>query len=107
MLNRVLLAALAVAIFLGAGGYTLAGLDDRSLRLAQVSSNVCYASRGINPELAASIPEPTKIHCTRPMRDYEAGRIWRFIFAAAVGATAALLVVGGIDILIRRGRSGP
>jgi hypothetical protein len=98
MVNRILL-ALAVAIFLGAGGYTLLALDGRSFRLAEASADSCEARYG-----TGAAPEEKSTRCTRPMRDYSAGRIWRYVFAASVGATFALLVVGGIVILLRRQR---
>lgn len=110
MANRILL-VLAVAIFLGAGGYTLRALDSRSLRLAQASADSCQARYG-----TGAAAEEKSARCSRPMRDYSAGRIWRYVFAASVGATFALLVVGGIMILLRvrsgeleipPGRSGP
>ena len=95
MVNRILL-ALAVAIFLVAGGYTLRTLDARSLRLAEASGGACQARYG-----TGAAPEEKGTRCTRPMRDYSAGRIWRYVFAASVGATFAVLVVGGIVILMR------
>jgi len=110
MVNRILL-ALAIVIFLVAGGYTLRTLDARSLRLAEASGDACQARYG-----SGAAPEQMSTRCTRPMRDYSTGRIWRYVFAASVGATFALLLVGGTVILMRRqsgeleippGRSGP
>ncbi|HEV2818026.1 MAG TPA: hypothetical protein VGW40_12495 [Allosphingosinicella sp.] len=109
MVSRVLPPLLAFAIFLGAGGYTLRTLDAKSLSLAEIARDACLRRTGAMPEAANS-------RCTRPMRAYATGRIWRFVFAASVGATMALLVVGGLLILMRRqsgeaevppGRSGP
>lgn len=108
MVNRVLPAALAFALFLGAGGYTLRTLDAKSLSLAEAARDSCLREVG---EL-----QPGSTPCTRPMHAYAVGRIWRFVFAASVGATFALLLVGGLLILRRRqdgqwevppGRSGP
>jgi hypothetical protein len=107
MVNRVVLAALAAAIFLGVGAYTFQALDDKGLRLAEVRRDACFARYGVNISGTAFLSDSVRIACNRPLRDYNAGRIWRFIFAVGVAATGAFLVVGGIDILIRRSRSGP
>ena len=104
MINRVLLAALAVAIFLGAGAYTLGSLNDKSFRLAEAGRDICYSRYGIGVVGATSVPEAIRNECTQPIRDYQAGQIWRYVFAAAVGATGALLIVGGIVIVARRRR---
>jgi hypothetical protein len=94
MVNRVLPAALAFALFLGAGGYTLRTLDAKSLGLAEAARDACLRRVG---EL-----QPASNPCARPMHAYAIGRIWRFVFAASVGATFSLLVVGGVLILRRR-----
>ncbi len=107
MINRILLAALAAAIFLGAGAYTLGLLNERSLRLAEVTTDVCYSRHGIGLVAAPSVPEAIRRECAQPMRDYASAQPWRYVFAAATGATAALLVVGGIVILVRRRRRQP
>ena len=101
MINRVLLAALAVAIVLGVGAYTLDILNERSLRLAEIGRDICHSRHGVGIVGARSVPVAIRNECMRPIRTYEAGRIWRFVFSAAVGATCALLVVGGIVIVVR------
>lgn len=102
MIDRILPAVLAAALFLGVGGYTLASLDEKSLRLAETSRDVCYARRGIDSRRAPPVASEATAACARPMRDYESRRLWRFAFAAAVGATCAFLVTGGLLILRRR-----
>jgi len=107
MIRRVLLSALAVAIFLGAAAYTVGILNEKSLRVAEVGPDACYARYGIGLLGAPSVPDNVRIDCTRPIRDYEAGQFWRFLIAAAVGATGAFLVVGGIVIVVRQRRRQP
>ena len=106
MIDRILLTVLAAAIFLGVGGYTLRGVDEQSFRLAEVARDSCYARYAIHLT-ATDVPDEIRRHCTRPLRDYENGWPWRYVFAAAIGATAAFLVAGGIVLLMRRSRSAP
>ena len=101
MITRILLAVLTLAIFLGAGGYTLVSLNEKSFRLAEVSRDACYARYAIALSGGPTAPEPVMRQCNQPLRDYEAGKLWRYGFAAAAGATAAALIVGGIVILRR------
>jgi ABC-type branched-subunit amino acid transport system permease subunit len=107
MIDRILAAVLAAAIFLGVGGYTLASLNERSLALAEISRDICYSRHGISPGGAPAPPEPIMRECTQPIRDYQASWIWRWVFAAAAGATAAVLIAGGIVIVRRRRRRQP
>jgi hypothetical protein len=107
MPTRILFVALTVLVFLAAGACTLKILDTRSLLIAELARDSCYASRGYGLTGAGAVPAAVRTACTRPIRDYRSNLIWRAVFAASVGATAAMLLVGGIVILIRRSRSGP
>jgi hypothetical protein len=107
MINRVLLTALAAAIFLAVAGYALRSVNERGFTLAEAARDACYGHYGIHLGATDDIPQEVRNHCTRSIRDYRNGWLWRLIFAAGIGATGAFLVVGGILILLRRHRSGP
>lgn len=105
--GRLLAWAVAVAIFLGAGGYTFMLLDAKSYEVAESVGEACYARHGVDPAQAADAPQAVQRPCNRPIRDYESGRIWRAVMAASVGATAAMLLVGGLFIIFgAKARSG-
>lgn len=107
MAGRVLAWAAALAILIGAGAYTFRLLDRKSFEVAEAVSDACYARHGTGLARDGDVPEAVRSRCTRPIRDYEAGRIWRAVMAASVGATAAMLIIGGIVIVLgARRRSG-
>lgn len=106
MIERLVPWAAAIAIFIGVTGYTLVGLNEKSFALAEVSRDVCYARHGISLAGTPAIPEEIRTDCTRPIRDHQADLIWRTLIAAAVGATCALLLVGGVVIVLRARRGG-
>lgn len=107
MIKHVLLAALAVAVFVGAGYYRLESLEESSFRYAEAARNLCYAQRGYDPRYIGSAPMPVVTECTRSMADYRAGENGRYLSAALLAAAIAAIVVGAVALILRRRRPQP
>lgn len=107
MIRYALLAALAVAIFLGAGYYRAESLHDSSFRQAEAARDLCYLQRGYDPRSIGSAPMPVVSECTRSMADYRAGENGRYLSAALFAAAIAAVVVGAAALLLRRRRPQP
>ncbi len=103
MIRIVLLAALGIAIFVGAGYYRVESLHDTSFRQAEAQRDLCYTQRGYDPRNVGSIPMPDVTECTRSMVDYRTGENGRYLSAALFAA----ILVGAVALISRRRRPRP
>lgn len=88
-MKKLVVALVALAIFLGVGYLLGSQLNDRALRSAESTEDLCYRSRGYSSGDGLTMPAAIVTECAQPIRDYENGLTMRLVYAGLVGLVAA------------------
>lgn len=88
-MKKLIVAIVALAIFVGVGLVVASQLGDNAFRLAEAERNACYANQGYFLGTGQTIPDEVRNQCTRSIQTYEDGVTMRLVYGGLAGLAAA------------------